>query len=272
LPVITMLNQKGGVGKSSTTFHLGGTVAKLGRRVLLVDNDPQSSLTQGLIGPDTTAQLSPSETIAALYRGEPVYSGSLVRPTAFANLDLLPGSEHAGEFNRPHPHAEPWELQVSLVDAMDDLRRQYDLIMVDCPPTLQMASWAALAASDGLIVPVQPEDYGSQGLAAVRRSIELVRETINQRLRIIGLLITMYNGRRAVHQLYEKTLRELYGDEVFATPIPYSADIPEATMLRKPLAWHKPRGAVTKVLEVLAGELLARLESDSDPATQEEAA
>jgi chromosome partitioning protein len=272
VPIITMLNQKGGVGKSSTTFHLGGTLAKLGRRVLLVDNDPQSSLTQGLIGPDATAQLSPDGTIAALYRGEPVYAASLVLPTAFANLDLLPGSEHAGEFNRPHPHAEPWELQVSLVDALADLRQQYDLIMVDCPPTLQMASWAALAASDGLIVPVQPEDYGSQGLAAVRRSIELVRETINPRLRVIGLLITMYTGRRAVHQLYEKTLRKLYGDEVFTTPIPHSADIPEATMLRKPIAWHKPRGATAKALELLAGEVLARLESGSTPETQEEAA
>src|SRR3954452_10708825 len=250
-----MLNQKGGVGKSSTTFHLGGTVAKLGRRVLLVDNDPQSSLTQGLIGPDATAQLPPSETIAALYRGDPVYPASLVRKTAFANLDLLPGSEHAGEFNRPHPHVEPWELQVSLVEALDDLCRHFDLIMVDCPPTLQKASWAALAASDGLIVPVQPEDYGSQGLAAVRRSIDLVRETINQKLCIIGLLITMYNGRRAVHQLYEKTLRDLYGHEVFATPIPHSADVPEAIMLRKPLAWHKPRGAAAKAMEALAGEL-----------------
>ena len=274
MPIITMLNQKGGVGKSSATFHLGGTVARQGRRVLLVDNDPQSSITQGLIGPDATAQLPPGETIAALYRGEPVYPASLVRPTAFANLDLLPGSEHAGEFNRPHPHAEPWELQVSLVEALGELRGQYDLILIDCPPTLQMASWAALAASDGLIVPVQPEDYGSQGLAAVRRSIELVRQTINPRLRIIGLLITMYQGRRAVHQLYEKTLRELYGGEVFTTPIPHSADIPEATMLRKPIAWHKPRGAAAKALEALAAELLAQLgpEPTSTPEAQEEAA
>jgi chromosome partitioning protein len=272
VPVITMLNQKGGVGKSSTTFHLGGTLAKLGRRVLLVDNDPQSSLTQGLIGPDATAQLPPAETIAALYRGDPVYPASLVRPTAFANLDLLAGSEHAGAFNRPHPHAEPWELQVCLIDALEELRPRYDLIIIDCPPTLQMASWAALAASDGLIVPVQPEDYGSQGLAAVRRSIELVRETINPRLRTVGLLITMYNGRRAVHQLYEKTLRGLYGAEVFATPIPYAAEIPEATMLRKPIAWHKPRGATAKALELLARELLGRLEPGSTPDAQEEAA
>ena len=267
-----MLNQKGGVGKSSTTFHLGGTVAKLGRRVLLVNNDPQSSLTQGLMGPDATTRLDPGETIAALYRGESVYPASLVRPTAFENLHLLPGSEHAGEFNRPHPHTEPWELQVSLVEALEELRTQYELIMVDCPPTLQMASWAALAASDGLIVPVQPEDYGSQGLVAVRRSIDLVRETINPRLRIVGLLITMYNGRRAIHQLYDKTLRQLYGDEVFTTPIPYAAEIPEATMLRKPLAWHKPRGATAKALGALAGELFARLEVGATRETQEEAA
>jgi chromosome partitioning protein len=272
VPIVTMLNQKGGVGKSSTTFHLGGTVAKLGRRVLLVDNDPQSSLTQGLIGPDATTRLSPGETIAALYRGEPVYPASLVHQTAFENLSLLPGSEHAGEFNRPHPHTEPWELQVSLVDALQDLRAQHDLILVDCPPTLQMASWAALAASDGLIVPVQPEDYGAQGLAAVRRSIDLVRETINRRLRIVGLLITMHNARRAVHRLYEKTLRQLYGDEVFATTIPYAAEIPEATMLRKPLAWHKPRGATAKALEALAGELLARLDAGTNDGAQGEAA
>jgi chromosome partitioning protein len=267
-----MLNQKGGVGKSSTTFHLGGTLAKQGKRILLVDNDPQSSLTQGLIGPDATAQLPPGHTIAALYRGDPAYPVSLVQPTAFANLHLLPGSEHAGEFNRPHPHAESWELQVCLVDALGELRPHYDLILVDCPPTLQMASWAALAASDGLIVPVQPEDYGSQGLAAVRRSIELVRETINHKLRTVGLLITMYNGRRAVHQLYEKTLRGLYGDEVFATPIPHSADFPEATMLRKPLAWHKPRGAAAKALESLASELLARTEPPLPSTSHEEAA
>src|SRR3954451_7234066 len=99
-----MLNQKGGVGKSSTTFHLGGTLARLGRRVLIVDNDPQSRLTQGLIGPDATSRLDPGGTIAALYRGDPVYPATLVLPTAFDNLHLLPGSEHAGEFNRPHPH------------------------------------------------------------------------------------------------------------------------------------------------------------------------
>ena len=154
MPIITMLNQKGGVGKTSTTFHLGGTVAKLGRRVLLVDNDPQSSLTQGLIGPDATTRLSPGETVAALYRGEPVYPASLVRPTAFENLDLLPGSEHAGEFNRPHPHTEPWELQVSLVESLAELRAQYDLIMVDCPPTLQMASFSQRRVWSS--VPVRP--------------------------------------------------------------------------------------------------------------------
>lgn len=272
MAIITMLNQKGGVGKSSTTFHLGGTLAKLGRRVLLVDNDPQSSLTQGLIGPDATERLDPATTIAALYRGDPVYPSSLVCPTAFDNLHLLPGSEHAGEFNRPHPHAEPWELQVSLVDPLGELGAAYDLILVDCPPTLQMASWAALAASDGLIVPAQPEDYGSQGLTSVRRSIDLVRQTINPRLRIVGLLITMYQSRRAVHQIYSATLRQLYGAEVFDTAIPQTADIPEATMLRKPVAWHKPRGATAKALEALARELLGRLEAGSDLEGQGEAA
>ena len=101
MAIITMLNLKGGVGKSSTTFHLGGTLARRGRRVLLVDNDPQSSLTQGLYGPDATAALDPAATIAALYRRDPVPPEGLVQATDFENLHLLPGSWAADAYNRP---------------------------------------------------------------------------------------------------------------------------------------------------------------------------
>ena len=259
MAIITMLNLKGGVGKSSTTFHLGGTLARRGRRVLLVDNDPQSSLTQGLYGPDATAALDPAATIAALYHGDPVPPEGLIRTTDFENLHLLPGSWAADAYNRPDPHAEPWELQIALVEPLTAVAGSYDLVLIDCPPTLHVPSWAALAASDGLIVPVQPEDYGSQGLAKVQESIDQARALVNPRLRVVGYVLTMVQGRRAVHQLYERTLRHGYGDAFFAATIPHAADIPEATMLRKPVIWHKPRGAAARALDALADELLARL-------------
>jgi chromosome partitioning protein len=261
MAVIALLNQKGGVGKTTLTANLGGAWARQGRTVLLVDNDPQSSLTQGLLGPEATAGLDPSVTIAALYDGSAASAGQAVRASGFPGLDLLAGSEHAARYNHGAPHEQPWERQTCLADALAELSPGYDRVLVDCPPNLNVCSWAALAAADAVLVPVQPEDYGAQGLPAVRRSVEMVRRVVNPRLRLLGLLISMLQPRRAVHQLYVETLRGRYGAEVFATMIPEAAEVAEATMLRTPVAWHKPRGATAKALAALAAEIDGRLSS-----------
>jgi chromosome partitioning protein len=273
VPVIAMLNQKGGVGKTTTTVNLGAVLAKRGRRVLLVDNDPQSSLTQGLLGPELTAALPADATIAAVYAGEVARVEQVVQATGFAGLDLLPGSELSAAVNNGKPHEQPWELQTSLAELLAELCPQYDQILVDCPPNLNLCSWAALSAADWVIIPVQPEDYGAQGLPAVRRSIELVRRVTNPRLRVLGLLVTLYQARRSLHQVYVDLLRQQYGAEVFATALPHAAELPEATMLRKPVVHHKPKGAAAKALMALADELETRLSTaDSLTDTSGEAA
>jgi chromosome partitioning protein len=261
MPVITLLNQKGGVGKSTTTFHLGGALAKAGRRVLLVDNDPQSSLTQGALGAEAALSLSAESSLAAIYSGEPVGPEDLIRPLAFKGLDLLPNTEHATRFNLAEPHLLPWNEQTALVEMMRDLAPRYDVILVDCPPNLYLATWAALAASDALIIPAQPEDYGIQGLASVERSINLVRATINPKLAMLGVLVTMYGARKSVHLAYEALLRQTYGDSVFKTCLPHAIDFPEATMHHTPLSWHKPRGAAARSLAALAIEVMTRLDA-----------
>jgi len=261
MAVIALINQKGGVSKTTLTSNLGGTLAKRGRRVLVVDNDPQSSLTQGLLGPDETMALDPGSTIAAIYSGEFARVDEVVRPTAFPGLDLLPGSEHAARFNNGAPHEEPWELQSCLAEALGELSARYDQVLVDCPPNLNLCSWAALSAADWVLIPVQPEDYGAQGLPQVTRSIELVRRVANPRLAILGLVISIFSARRTLHQIYAETLRQQYGDLVFAATLPDAAEIPEATMLRKPIAYHKPKGAASKALAALADELEARLDA-----------
>ena len=273
MPVIAMLNQKGGVGKTTTTVNLGAVLARRDRRVLLVDNDPQSSLTQGLLGPELTAALPADSTIAAVYAGEVARVEQIVRATGFAGLDLLPGSELSAAVNNGKPHEQPWELQTSLAELLAELCPQYDQILVDCPPNLNLCSWAALSAADWVIIPVQPEDYGAQGLPAVRRSIELVRRVTNPRLQVLGLLVTLYQARRSLHQIYVDLLRQQYGTEVFATALPHAAELPEATMLRKPVVYHKPKGAASKALMALADELEARLSTaDSLTDTSGEAA
>lgn len=259
MAVVVFLNQKGGVGKSTTTCNVGGVLARRGRRVLLVDADPQGSLTQGFIGPEATAALPPGATIAAAYRGEVARPEQVVMPTGFDGLDLLPGSEQAAEVNGGRPHEQPWELQACLAELLADLAPAYDQVLIDCAPNLGLCSWSALAAGDGIVVPVQPEDYGAQGLPSVLRSVELARRTINPRLAVLGLVVTMYAARRTLHQVYAETLRQQYGEAVFAAAIPEAAEVPEATMLRKPVCFHKPRGGAAKAFAALADEIEARL-------------
>ena len=259
MPVIAMLNQKGGVGKTSTCHHLAGTLAKQGQRILLVDADPQASLTQGFWGPPATNRIPASETIAAIYAGEEPFAEQVIKPTGIERIDLLPGSGHANDHNGQRPgEADPVSLR-SLKAFLDDVRDRYDLVLVDCTPTLLFCSWTAMVASDHLIVPLQAEDYGAQGILAIQRAVTQVKAGYNPDLRLLGYLITMFNGRLAIHKAYEQMLRTTYGTDVFETMVPYAADFKEAIAQRQPIANYKPRGNAAKSIKALADELLARL-------------
>lgn len=258
MPVITLLNQKGGVGKTSTCHHLAGTLAQLGRRVLLVDNDPQSSLTQGLWGPSVALAVDPAETIAAVYAGEAMPE-RVVKPSGIAGVDLVPGSVHSTRHNVPVPHEADWDAQTCLRSFLAEVDG-YDLVLIDCPPNLHLCAWAALVASDFLVVPLQPEDYGAQGIAEVQRSVARVIAGPNPSLRLLGYLITMVQARRSIHQLYEGRLRDAYGPAVFAARVPEAAEYVEAVARRLPIAMHKPKGAPAKAIKALAEELLSRID------------
>jgi chromosome partitioning protein len=258
VPIVTALNQKGGVGKTSTCYHLAGTLAQLGRKVLLVDADPQSSLTQGFLGPQQTRRLEVAETIAAVLAGEAV-AGRAVRGSGLAGVDLVPGSRLAASANIPDPHLADWPAQVALREFLGEVSDGYDLVLIDCPPNLHLCSWAALVAADALVVPVMPEDFGAQGLADVQESVARVVAGPNPGLALAGYLITMISARRTVHQIYEERLRVTYGDDVFATRVPESVDFVEAIAQRKPVAQYKPRGVAAKAIKALAEELDARV-------------
>lgn len=259
MPTITLLNQKGGVGKTSTCHHLAGAFGQLGKRILLVDGDPQFSLSQGLWGPLAARGLDPSGTLAAIYRGEDPYPEQVIHPSGVEGVDLIAGAREVNDFNLPRPFEAPYEHQTVLRAWLDGVRREYDFILIDCPPNLCLCSWVALVAADHLVVPLQPEDYGAQGVMDVQDAVAVVRSGPNPGLHLLGYLITMFSSRKTVHRLYEKRLRELYGPDVFDVMIPHAADFPEAIAARKPVTAYKPKGAAAKSIHALAEELEARL-------------
>jgi chromosome partitioning protein len=182
----------------------------------------------------------------------------LIMATPYPGIAILPGSDATEDFYVKRP----WEtgpLQFVLRDALGDVGTAYDLVLMDCPPNLLLPSWASLAASDAVCIPLQPEEFAAGGVAKMDRPIAEARRRINPQLVMIGYLMTMYNKSLLVHTSYEADLRQVYGDDVFRAVVPLAKDFKEAVTLKKPVGVYKPRSAAAKAIAGLAVELLDRL-------------
>lgn len=259
--VITTLNQKGGCGKSSCTYHLAGAFAGMGLRVLLADMDPQSSISQGFWGPVDARGLDPEETVAALFPGNRPHPAQVIKQTGIPRVDIIPGSRAATRFNTPEPWTAPEESQTCLRDLLAEVSGSYDIVLADCPPNLHLCSWVAMAASDHIIIPVQPEDFGAMGIVDVQESIAMVRATVNPGLNLLGYLLTMVGPRKTLHQAFEEMLRSTYGRAVFESRFLEAVAYAESITKRVPIEQHKPKGAPARQIRELAGEILARMEA-----------
>lgn len=232
----------------------------MGRRILLVDNDPQASLTQGFIGPEGTHAISAAASVAAAYDpdAEPIPS-TLVQPTGFPGISIIPGSTALTPYNMMP--VDRWgRSQEGLRTVLAEVAGDFDLILIDCPPNLHLCSAAALVASDAIVIPLQAEDFGAQGLGPVRSAVSAVQSGANPSLRLAGYLITMYDRRLGIHLAYEAMLREMFGGDVFAAQFPLAKDFKEAVASRQPISHYKPKSAAAKSTQVVAEELLARLD------------
>ena len=265
---IAFFNQKGGVGKTSSTFHLAATLGTMGRRVLAIDNDPQGSLTQGIIGPAAFSALEPRETLLSCYAGNRPFPEDVIRTTS-QGFDLVAGSKGVDLYNRPAPELGPDDEQRCLRVFLDQVEPDYDLVLIDCPPNRYGASWSACVAADWIVIPLQPEDYGSQGISPVHETIEDVRQSQNPELRILGYLPTMVDRRLGLHGDYLSMLRKLYGPAVFESVFPRAKDFMESVAQRKAISAYKPRSAAAKAVRAIAAELDARAQGHFTPTVSE---
>jgi len=262
---ISFVNQKGGVGKTSACFHLAGALAADGRRVLLIDNDPQASLTQGIFGPDAMRALDPTVTIASLYGADAVADPvTAIHETGFNNIKIVPGSPSLTPWNIPptsSPKPEWMESEYAIRTLLMSLGREFDFVFIDCPSNLHLCSWAALTASDYVVVPFQAEDYASQGIFPVSYVIRSVRASTNPQLKLLGYLLTMFDKRVGIHVFYRELLNEMHPGSVFESVMPLSKDFKEAITTRKPITLYKPKSAAAKATKGVADELIARIDS-----------
>ncbi len=252
--IICFINQKGGCGKSSSCFHLAGAFAHAGHRVLLVDADPQGSLSQGFFGSHLVECLEPQETLSALFRQDAVFGPeSLVVRTPLENISMIRANQHLAIHNGPSP--ETSGLQQFALDSLLSQMDAFDIVLIDCPPNLYACSWNALLAADAVIIPVPPEDFGTQGLRAVHQAIDNARQ-LNPRLRLLGHLVTRCDRRLLIHRAYEQKLRSMYGDSVLDTVIPEASAFKVSLAGRQPVTFFSPRSKASCLTSDLACEIV----------------
>jgi chromosome partitioning protein len=195
------------------------------------------------------------------------FPGSLIRPTGIDGVSIVPGSRSLADYNMMS--RDGWAAsEHGIRDFLEEVSGSYDLILADAPPNLHLCSWAALVGSHGICVPLQCEDYRAQGLEPVQESVATVRATRNPGLRLIGYLPTMFDKRLGIHGAHESLLREEYGEDVFANPMPMAKDFKEAVAGRQPISHFRPRSAAAKAMRAIADELIDRIATRIIPARE----
>ena len=250
--VISMCNQKGGVGKTATTINLGASLAEYGRKVLLVDFDPQGSLSVGLgLNPHTMDM-----TVYNLLLQRDVTLEDVIVPTEVPGMDLLPSNIDlsAAEVQLVHEVAREQTLSRVLEAAKND----YDVILIDCQPSLGLLTVNALTASDGVIVPLECEYFALRGVALLNTTIEKVKERLNPKLRIDGVLGTMFDGRTLHGREVMQRLVDAWGDDVFHTVIRRTVKFSDSTVAGEPITTYATASPGAEAYRNLAKEVLAR--------------
>lgn len=249
--IIAVLNQKGGVGKTTTTINLASYLAKSGKTVLIVDADPQGNATSGL-GLDKHAEITTYQVLLHMNKVEQgiIQSGIDGVYVLPANTNLAAAeAELIDERGR----------EVRLRDAIRQL--QFDYVLIDCPPALSLLTINALVAANWLLVPVQAEYYALEGLGQLMEVFQKVRQTMNPDLNLLGVLVTMFDSRTSLAEQVVAELQKFFGDSVFKTHIPRNVKVAEAPSYGLPVSEHDKWSKGARAYKQVTKEVISRVES-----------
>jgi chromosome partitioning protein len=256
---IAVANQKGGVGKTATAVNLGASLALSGCRVLVVDMDSQGSATSGLGQARTPGSSSYEVLIGALP------ATSAIRPTSIEGLSLIPATRDLAGAEVELISTE--DRHARLRDQLESVRSGYDYILIDCPPALGMLTLNALCAADAVVVPLQCEFYALEGLGALVETLERVRAAFRPELRILGILLTMYDSRTSLSRQVATEVRKHFGDKVLHAMIPRNVRISESPSHGQPVVTYDPSSSGAAAYRQAAREIL-QLTRESAPTGQ----
>lgn len=253
--IISFSNQKGGVGKTTTCVNMAAYIAKAGRKVLLVDLDPQGNATTGLGFSKSTLKKS---VYNVLIDGEEVKDNIL--PTELEGLTILPANiDLAGaEVELVYKPSREKVLKASLEKA----KSKYDYILIDCPPSLGLLTINALVAADSVIIPIQSEYYALEGLSQLMNSIALVRQHLNRSLKVEGVVLTMYDGRSLISKQIAAEIKKFFTKKLYEIVIPRNIRLSEAPSHGKPILLHDPKCMGARAYAALTEEFLKKAEEN----------
>lgn len=249
--VIAIANQKGGVGKTTTAINLSATLAEAGQRVLAVDFDPQGNETSGL-GVEKEAV---EKTVYELIVGECDINDCLVKEVQ-KNLDLLPSN-----VNLAGAEIELLEMENKesiLRYYLNEIKDNYDFIIIDCPPSLSLLTLNALTASDTVLVPIQCEYYALEGLNQVMKTVKLVKKKLNPSLEMEGVVFTMYDARTNLSQQVVESVKSALNENIYNTIIPRNVRLAEAPSYGMPITVYDSKSAGAEKYRMLAAEVISR--------------